>query len=280
MPCPLPLGLLPQFVDKDCAVDAVDCLLLFVVAIHLKTTFLHPPPILEHMFELNNGFKASFRMFSNTHTTTLDGSFPECFHIPRESVVIRHVSYTLRRLSPQEFAIALPHLVDIYIAAMDYNPSVREGSISRWRADLIRPGFSCVVATDEYGIAGFAYGFLGTPDTWWDKQLRRALAACGGPTPEQEEILHNYFELAEIHVLPAKQGHGLGRALLEALAWNLPAHYILLSTPEVPHEANSAFGLYRKMGFGDFLRDLHYPADSRPFAILQSTVPLAPTDTT
>ena len=209
----------------------------------------------------------------------LEGSFPECFHIPRESVVIRHVSYTLRRLSPQEFAIALPHLVDIYIAAMDYNPSVRDGSISRWRADLMRPGFSCVVATDEYGIAGFAYGFLGAPDTWWDKQLRRALAASGGPTPEQEEILHNYFELAEIHVLPAKQGHGLGRALLEALAWNLPARYILLSTPEVPNEANSAFGLYRKMGFGDFLRDLHYPADSRPFAILQSTVPLAPTDT-
>lgn len=201
------------------------------------------------------------------------------FHMPEESAVIRDVSYTLRRLSPQEFAIAVPRLVDIYIAAMGYSQSVRDVSISRWRADLIRPGFSCVVATTDYGIAGFAYGFLGSPDTWWDKQLRRALTASGGPTPEQEDILHNYFELAEIHVLPGEQGRGLGRALLEALAWNLPARYILLSTPEVPNEANSAFGLYRKMGFSDFLRQLYYPADARPFAILQSTVPLTPADT-
>lgn len=213
------------------------------------------------------------------HINFARNGFAACFHIPQESVVIRHVSYTLRRLSPQEFAIALPHLVDIYIAAMNYDPSVRNSSIMRWRGDLIRPGFSCVAATSEDGITGFAYGFLGSPDTWWDKQLRRALSNNGGATPEQEEVLHNYFELAEIHVVPEAQGHGLGRALLEALAWNLPARYILLSTPEVPNEANSAFGLYRKMGFSDFLRQLHYPADSRPFAILQSAVPLAPAGT-
>ena len=198
------------------------------------------------------------------------------FRLCARSVVIEIVSYTLRRLTPQEFAIAVPQLVDIYIAAMDYSPTVRESSIARWKTDLIRPGFGCIVATSETGIAGFAYGFLGSPDTWWDRELRRALTRLGGASPEQEDVLHNYFELAEIHVLPSAQGQGLGRVLLEALAWNLPARFILISTPEHPQEANSAFRLYRKMGFTDFLRQLYYPADSRAFAILQAPVPLQP----
>lgn len=193
--------------------------------------------------------------------------------------MIRTVSYTLCRLSPHEFAIALPQLVDIYIEAMHYSPAIREQSIARWKSDIMRPGFSCVVATTEYGISGFAYGFLGSPDTWWDRQLRRALMTMGGPTPDQEDVLHNYYELAEIHVRPAEQGQGLGRSILDAFAWNLPARYLLLSTPEHAAEANSAFRLYRKMGFTDFLRQLYYPADSRPFAILQSSVPLTPVDT-
>ena len=193
--------------------------------------------------------------------------------------MIRTVSYTLCRLSPHEFAIALPQLVDIYIEAMHYSPAIREQSIARWKSDIMRPGFSCVVATTEYGISGFAYGFLGSPDTWWDRQLRRALMTMGGPTPDQEDVLHNYYELAEIHVRPAEQGQGLGRSILDAFAWNLPARYLLLSTPEHAAEANSAFRLYRKMGFTDFLRQLYSPADSRPFAILQSSVPLTPVDT-
>lgn len=232
------------------------------------------------MFESCNSFARIIPRFSNANARS--PTFILRFHFRRlyGSVVIRTVSYTLRRLSPQEFAIALPQLVDIYIEAMGYSAAMRDNSIARWKSDLMRPGFSCVVATTEYGISGFAYGFLGSPDTWWDRQLRRALTTIGGPSPEQEDILHNYFELAEIHVRPAEQGHGLGRSILEALAWNLPARYILLSTPEHPGEANSAFRLYRRMGFTDFLRQLYYPADSRPFAILQSSVPLTPIDTT
>ncbi|MDO5031378.1 GNAT family N-acetyltransferase [Corynebacterium sp.] len=184
------------------------------------------------------------------------------------------MTYSIRRLSPQEFAIAAPALVDIYIAAMSYSPSIRATTISRWKEDIMRPGFAAVAAVDEYGVAGFAYGFLGSPDTWWDRQLRRGLAERGGANPAQEEMLRSYFELAEIHVIPHAQGHGLGTALLTQLAWNLPAQHMLLSTPEVPREANAAFSLYRRMGFEDFLRHLMYPADSRAFAILSATLPL------
>ncbi len=102
-------------------------------------------------------------------------------------------------------------------------------------------------------------------------------ATVSPPTPEQLDILHNYFELAEIHVTPNSQGHGLGLCLIEELAWNAPASYLLLSTPEVPNEANAAFSLYRKVGFFDVLRNLEYPADERAFAILAARLPLSAT---
>ena len=76
---------------------------------------------------------------------------------------------------------------------------------------------------------------------------------------------------------PNLQGHGLGLCLIEELAWNAPASYLLLSTPEVPNEANAAFGLYRKVGFFDVLRNLEYPADERAFAILAARLPLSAT---
>ena len=192
------------------------------------------------------------------------------------SAVIEYVSITIRRLSPQEFSLLAPQLVEIYIEAMGYSPSIFPNRISSWRSEIIKPGFSAIVAEDARGVLGLAYGFLGSPDTWWDRQLRRGFFEAGGPTAEQYEILHSYFELAEIHVLPGSQGKGIGRRLLETLVWNAPARFVLLSTPEVENEANSAFGLYRSLGFFDVLRNHEYPADSRAFAILGATLPLRP----
>lgn len=184
------------------------------------------------------------------------------------------MSFEIRRLTPPEFSLLAPQLVEIYIEAMHYNPTILHSRISSWRNEVTRPGFSAQIVTNDNGIVGVAYGFLGSPDSWWDAELRRGLRLQGGPTEEQWDILRNYFELAEIHVLPQYQGHGLGRKLLEGLLWNAPARYALLSTPEVPNEDNGAFRLYRAAGFFDVLRDHLYPADSRPFAILGASLPL------
>ena len=189
------------------------------------------------------------------------------------SGVIGSVSFEIRRLTPPEFSLLAPQLVEIYIEAMHY-PAILHSRISSWRNDVTRPGFSAQIATHDNGIVGVAYGFLGSPDSWWDAELRRGLLLQGGPTEEQWDIVRNYFELAEIHVLPQYQGHGLGRKLLEGLLWNAPARYALLSTPEVPNEDNGAFRLYRAAGFFDVLRDHLYPADARPFAILGASLPL------
>ena len=97
-----------------------------------------------------------------------------------------------------------------------------------------------------------------------------------GISEQRQQILNSYFEIAEIHVSPARQGHGIGAALLTELLHLAPAEWALLSTPEVNGEANNAFGLYRKFGFTDIARDYLYPGDHRPFAILGRRLPLSP----
>lgn len=189
------------------------------------------------------------------------------------------VTVTYRRLSGPEFALLAPELVDIYLTAMGYDPGIRMQRIAVWRREVIWPGFAAVAAVEQRGpaetIIGIAYGFLGSRDRWWDRQLLRGLRQHGGPTPAQNAMISSYFEVAEVHVHPSRQGAGIGRAMLTELLGYAPARWALLSTPEVPGESNHAFGLYRKMGFGDILRNFYYDGDARAFAVLGRTLPLS-----
>ncbi|ERS39854.1 MULTISPECIES: GNAT family N-acetyltransferase [Corynebacterium] len=183
-----------------------------------------------------------------------------------------------RRLSPQEFSLLAPDLVSIYLRAMDYPANIANSRINSWRRDIFHPGFSAIIAVVGDTIIGVAYGFLGHRGYWWDNHLRAFLEQAG-TTAEHHEKLASYVELAELHVLPQMQGHGVGKHLLTQLAWNLPADYLLLSTPEVAGEANRAFGLYRSLGFRDVARHVHYPGDRRDYAILAAPLPLPGTET-
>lgn len=196
------------------------------------------------------------------------------------------MTVSLRRLSPQEFALHCPTLVGIYVTAMGYDPAITNNRSAAWRREISNPGFSCVVAVTEDEIVGLAYGFIGNPDTWWDRQLRRGLRSQAERAERTEHteraehtahtmaLLRSYFEVAEIHVLPLYQGLGIGRKLLHELLWQAPAKFALLSTPEIDNESNRAFGLYRSLGFFDVLRHHVYPGDDRPFAVLGVELPL------
>lgn len=189
------------------------------------------------------------------------------------------VTVEIRRLSPAEFSLLAPQLVDIYIDAMGYDPSMRNQRISVWRGEVRWPGFTAIAAVDSDDVVGIAYGFLGARERWWDKQLVRCMEQQpGGLTPQRRDMLQSYFEVAEVHVSPTKQGHGIGAAMLTGLLRLAPARWALLSTPEVAGEANNAFGLYRKFGFGDVGRNFYYPGDPRPFAILGRPLPLDSVD--
>lgn len=174
----------------------------------------------------------------------------------------------IRRLTNAEFSMLVPTLVDIYMDAMGYPPSIRTQRLRVWRGEVAWPGFTAVIAIEESTVIGVAYGFLGARERWWDRQLLRALEQRGGPSEAENAILANYFEIAEVHVAPPHQGRGVGTLLLAELLRGVPARWALLSTPEVEAEANNAFSLYRKFGFKDLVRDFLYDGDNRPFAIL------------
>ena len=184
------------------------------------------------------------------------------------------VTVDIRPLSKAEFAYLAPQLVDIYLDAMEYPRSIRPERIRVWRGEVTTLGFVAFAAVSGEHVLGVAYGFLGSRERWWDRQLVRAMRENGGPTDHDRAILRNYFEVAEVHVSPSAQGQGIGAQLLRALLQATPAPHALLSTPEVEQEANAAFRLYRRFGFTDIARGFYYSGDPRPFAILGRTLPL------
>lgn len=190
------------------------------------------------------------------------------------------MTVSLRRLSGREFALIAPAAVDLYLTAMEYSRAIRDQRIRVWRGEIVNPGFTAIGAFDSLSsggagkLAGIAYGFIGTPDRWWDQQLRRGLRERNAPAGPAQEVLSSYFEVAEIHVSPALQGRGTGREMITELLAQASTSNVLLSTPEVPNEANAAFGLYRSLGFSDVLRNFYYSGDSRPFAVLGRSLPL------
>ena len=178
------------------------------------------------------------------------------------------VTITIHRLTAFEFNQLVPTFVDFYLQAMNYSMNIRNTRIKAWRSDSLERGFQAICAHDGSHVLGITYGFLGLSHQWWDKEVRRGLRHSGDTTADQLAILANYFSVAEIHVSPAAQGHGIGTKLLAELLSDTQAPYALLSTPEVANENNNAFRLYRAFGFRDLLRNFYFHGDSRPFAVL------------
>ncbi len=184
------------------------------------------------------------------------------------------MSLTIRRLSAQEFSVNAPVLVDIYITAMEYDPAIRDARVQVWRRNSMNLDFTAVCALFNGRVVGVAYGFAGDQDHWWQQQLRRGLRLTGGPTATELDLLKDYFEVAEVHVMPSHQGHGIGRKMMHGLLLNNPSAHAILSTPEVDAESNLAFGLYRSLGFTDLLRGFHFDGDQREFAVLAAELPI------
>ena len=152
-------------------------------------------------------------------------------------------------------------VLDVYAEAMDV-PSgaarARRGIVS---THLEQDGLRAVAAQDAQGrLVGIAYGYLGAPGQWWHDQVRAALS---------DELaaawLDGSFEVCELHVRPAQQGTGLGRALLAALLDGVPARTAVLTTPDAETRARR---FYRAGGWVDLVRRLRFPGDPREFAVL------------
>ncbi len=173
----------------------------------------------------------------------------------------------VRRLDPGIFRARLRELVAIYLTAMEYPQQLAAARSVLWEEHSRRDGFDCVVGLGpDNRIHGLAYGYRGAPGQWWYSEVRR------GVRPDVLPVLSDFFELTELHVLPASQGRRLGETLLRTLAQDRPERHMLLSTPE---GENRAWRLYRRLGFDDVLRNYRFTGDPRPFGVLGRELPLA-----
>lgn len=176
----------------------------------------------------------------------------------------------------------------VYVDAMRYPRGTEDQRASMWLEHTRRDGWKAVAAV-EVGddtadcsaaalaaapMLGVAYGYCGAPDQWWQQQVVQGLHRVGADNTQISELMTSYFELTELHIAPRAQGRGLGEALARRLLADRDEAYVLLSTPEINGEANRAWRLYRRLGFGDIIRGYHFAGDPRAFAILGRALPL------
>jgi len=204
----------------------------------------------------------------------------------------------LRELSAEQFTAELDALTRIYALAMGAPAAELPGRMAIMQRHASYPAFCAVVATlpgtdgpaapggsggqgrgpdggvhawgDQRALIGFAYGFHGSSGQWWHDVVRQSLAARHG-SEAAYLWLGDSFEFAEVHVRPAHQGQGTGRAMMHTLAAGRPERTAVLSTPDGQTRARR---LYYSLGFADLLPGFSFPGTGPPYAIMGAALPL------
>jgi ribosomal protein S18 acetylase RimI-like enzyme len=180
---------------------------------------------------------------------------------------------SVRELGPAEFIAGLDQLIAVYAAAMQPPAELLAGRRSIMAGHAGHPGFRALAVTaDGTGaMAGFGYGFHGAAGQWWHDTVRRALAERRGEVAASA-WLDDSFEVAELHVAPDHQGHGIGASVLLRLTSGRPERTALLSTRDADTPARR---LYRGTGFTDLLTAFHFfPGGEPPYAVMGAELPL------
>ncbi len=197
-------------------------------------------------------------------------------------------------LGPAEFRSAISRFIAVYTAAMNPPERMLAGREAILERHAANPGFRALAATatreDEPSgaplgppgvVAGFTYGFHGTPGQWWHDTVAGALTLSSGSSLWSSARsargaagggwLDDSFEVAELHVLPSYQGMGIGRGLLLRLTTGRPERTAVLSTADAESRARR---LYRGVGFTDLLTGFRFSGAEPPYAVMGARLPL------
>lgn len=181
-----------------------------------------------------------------------------------------HIQYL--ELTPASAARLSNEIVRVYAGAFAPPPYLRGEPEALAFTDSFanhrgRADFRCIVARagSDGPLVGFIYGFASLPGQWWYDQVAQRMTL-----EQQARWLPFSFELAELAVLPAYQGRGIGGQLHDRLLNGLPQRTALLSTMQA--ETN-AMALYRKRGWRLILSDFLFAGAVRLYVILGKDLP-------
>jgi len=175
-------------------------------------------------------------------------------------------SYGTITLDREGFTARIDQLIAVYMAAMRAPHEQLAGRQLIMAGHSAYPGFAALASMDDDEVAGFCYGFHGTPGQWWHDRVRAALGDRGG-------WLGDCLELAELHVRPEYQGRGIGSGLLRLLTIGRPERTVVLSTGDSETVARR---MYRHTGFTDLLTGFRFDGVEEPYAIMGAELPLKP----
>jgi GNAT superfamily N-acetyltransferase len=174
--------------------------------------------------------------------------------------------HVVTRGGTAEFSARLPELVEVYRRAFlevhERNPArAAEERRSFMRVHALRTDLVLATADDDRGLAGFCYGYRGEPGQYWHDAVMRAL-----PATDADRWFGSCREIAELHVRPDAQGHGLGRALLRAALEGATERSAALSVLDAAD--SPARHLYDAEGFTAVLPAFRFPGNPLSYAVM------------
>ena len=170
------------------------------------------------------------------------------------------MSVDVRLLASAEFEPLVVTAAQIYGEAMRRPPELVVQRREIMQSHLHRHGFRAVAAVAADELVGFGYGYRGRAGEWWHDIVAKALSREAA-----RDWLTDAFELAELHLLPAHHGRGVGRAMLTTLLDGLTTRTTVLSTHDQESPARS---LYRSAGFEDLLTGFVFPGSTEVYAVM------------
>ncbi|MFJ6730392.1 GNAT family N-acetyltransferase [Streptomyces sp. NPDC091281] len=132
---------------------------------------------------------------------------------------------------------------------------------------MTSPGARALGATTPDGrLAGFVYGMPNDRAHWWSTVVEPYLRALGN-----DGWLDDSFVITELHVHPAHQNQGAGRALITTLTDAADQPRSILSAIDTDSPARA---LYHALGYQDLARRVLFPSAPRPYAVMGAPLPL------
>lgn len=115
-------------------------------------------------------------------------------------------------------------------------------------------------------LLGFVYGMPNDRDHWWSTVVEPYLRSAA-----LDHWLDNSFTITELHVHPAHQHRGIGRALITRITDDAREPRSILSAIDTESPARR---LYRSLGYQDLARRVLFPSAPTPYAVMGARLPL------